>query len=125
MSKAIALVLKWKVTAILQTAFHLQPLTICPNFWQEVICCSTSLLGIQRDTKALKVILILYACFVKGLLASMEEDSLHTAFCGHLPGGDGSVLWYSIPAYGILAVVLKHGYFPLQPGKGLVHHILR
>ncbi|OPJ69401.1 hypothetical protein AV530_012466 [Patagioenas fasciata monilis] len=34
----------------------------------------------------------------EGLLDSMEGDSTHTAFCGDLPGGDGSVLRYSISA---------------------------
>lgn len=48
----------------------------------------------------------------------MEGDSLHRAFRGDLPGEDGSVLWYSMPAYRIHVVVLKHGDLLLQPGKG-------
>ena len=55
----------------------------------------------------------------------MEGDSLHTAFCGDLPGEDGSILWYGITAYRIHAVVLKHGDLPLQPGKGQAHPFLR
>lgn len=55
----------------------------------------------------------------------MEGDALHAAFRGGLPGGDDSVLWYSIPAYRIHIVVLKQGDLPLQPGKGLAHHFLR